>query len=107
MNTSGSYDLSPNGYIIHGGDSVDKGPGDIRVVKTLVSLKKKYPSRVFLMLGNRDFNKLRFPAELDGSTLSTSSDIYWDVKHKPYSVWCEEKLQQPSLVPSKVSVSES
>jgi len=99
---SGSFDLSPNGYLIHGGDAVDKGPGDIRVVKALISLKKRYPERVFLILGNRDFNKLRFPAELEPSTLQTSTDVYWDDKHKPYTTWCEENLRQPSLVPSKL-----
>ena len=92
-NASGSYDLSPNGYLIHGGDTVDKGPGDIRVVKILVALKKKYPERVFLILGNRDFNKLRFPAELQEGTLSKSTDVYWDAKHKPYGAWCEEKVR--------------
>ena len=39
---------------VYGGDTVDKGPGDIRLVRALVALKKKYPDRVFLLVGNRD-----------------------------------------------------
>ncbi|GMH74691.1 hypothetical protein TL16_g06531 [Triparma laevis f. inornata] len=102
VNSSGSYDLSPNGYFVYGGDSVDKGPADIRTVKMLTALKKKYPERVFLILGNRDINKLRFPAELDEKTLATSSDIYWDSRHTPFAAWCQEKLQQPTEQASKI-----
>tara|TARA_B100000795_G_scaffold180675_1_gene136847 strand:- start:288 stop:506 length:219 start_codon:yes stop_codon:yes gene_type:complete len=39
--------------------------GSIRVVNTLVKLKRKYPNRVVLLLGNRDLNKLRLSSELD------------------------------------------
>jgi len=48
---------------VHGGDSCDKGGpvgGSVRVVRTLVALKKKYPDRVALILGNRDLNKMRY-----------------------------------------------
>ncbi|GMI01964.1 hypothetical protein TrST_g6105 [Triparma strigata] len=102
VNSTGGYDLSPNGYFVYGGDSVDKGTADIRVVKMLVALKKKYPERVFLILGNRDMNKLRFPAELDEKSLATSSDIYWDSRHTPFAAWCQEKLQQPTEQASKI-----
>jgi len=34
------------------------------VVRTLVALKKKYPDRVTLILGNRDLNKMRWTAQL-------------------------------------------
>ena len=55
-----------DGYgFIFGGDSVDKGSGDIRVVRDLLQLKRTYPSRVFLLIGNRDLNKLRFGSELE------------------------------------------
>lgn len=58
---------------VFGGDAVDKGPGDMAVVKDLLDLKKRYPERVFLLIGNRDANKLRFTSELD--------DAYWS-KHE-------------------------
>lgn len=32
-------------------------------------LKKKYPDRVVLLVGNRDVNKMRFTSELDDSEL--------------------------------------
>jgi hypothetical protein len=51
-------DLAPDAHFVFGGDVTDKGSGDIRLCKTLISLKEKYPDRVFLLLGNRDVNKL-------------------------------------------------
>jgi hypothetical protein len=52
---------------VHGGDACDKGGavgGTVRVVRTLVALKRKYPDRVTLILGNRDLNKMRWTAQL-------------------------------------------
>lgn len=57
-------------YFVFGGDAVDKGPGDIRLVRALVDLKRRYPDRVFLIVGNRDVNKLRFTAELSQEDMS-------------------------------------
>ena len=54
-------ELTPGWHFIHGGDSCDKGGavgGSIRVVRTLVRLKRKYPERVHLLIGNRDANKV-------------------------------------------------
>jgi hypothetical protein len=53
--------LLPNDYFVFGGDLFDKGPGDIRLAKQLVALKRRYPTRVFLIMGNRDISKFRFP----------------------------------------------
>lgn len=69
MLKDGSLDiqLKEGWRFIFGGDAVDKGHtegGSIRVVKSLVRLKQKYPKRVTLLLGNRDVNKLRFSSEL-------------------------------------------
>jgi hypothetical protein len=47
----GELQLAPNGYLVHGGDSPDKGCGDIQVVKALVGLKTRYPRQVFLIFG--------------------------------------------------------
>ena len=41
--------LRPNTHFIYGGDSVDKGPGDIRLCRALDGLKKRYPDRVHLL----------------------------------------------------------
>jgi len=49
---------------VFGGDVGDKGPYDVTLCKMFVDFKNRYPSRVFLILGNRDLNKLRYTAEL-------------------------------------------
>lgn len=71
-------------YFVYGGDSVDKGPGDIRLCRALVSLKKKHPDRVFLLVGNRDLNKLRLTSELSTADMARKIDEipppHWDPK---------------------------
>jgi len=49
---------------VYGGDTCDKGDGDIRIVQALVAFKGKHPDRVHLLVGNRDLNKIRVSAEL-------------------------------------------
>jgi hypothetical protein len=49
---------------VYGGDTQDKGIGDIRFTKLLLALKQEHPDRVQLIIGNRDANKLRLAAEL-------------------------------------------
>lgn len=56
--------LADHCAFVHGGDAFDKGSGDLRVARLLVDLKQRHPDRVFLLLGNRDVNKLRLAAEL-------------------------------------------
>ncbi|CAE7226602.1 unnamed protein product, partial [Symbiodinium pilosum] len=51
-------------YFVFGGDVFDKGLGDLRIAGQLLEFKKSHPDRVWLLAGNRDLNKLRFPAEL-------------------------------------------
>ena len=56
--------LTPGWHFVFGGDSCDKGGavgGSIRVVRSLVRLKRKYPDRVHLLIGNRDANKVLAP----------------------------------------------
>ena len=87
FNESGAADLSlKDGWMaVFGGDAVDKGPeggvgGSVRVVRTLVALKEKYGSRVVLILGNRDLNKMRLTSELAASQLRLLEDVpgpYW------------------------------
>ena len=70
---------------VHGGDAPDKGNavgGSVRVVRTLLRLKAKYPDRVILLLGNRDINKIRLsselaPSQLDPSRLVTTPGPFW------------------------------
>ena len=65
-------------HFVFGGDSVDKGGevgGSIRVVRSLLRLKNKYPARVTLILGNRDINKIRMTSELHEDELSAWSEV--------------------------------
>ena len=94
----GILTLRENGILVFGGDACDKGPGDIRFSKTLLSLKRRYWDSVFIILGNRDLNKIRFYAEL--APLETGSSfeqrkspygagVYWvnadmNMKYKDY-----------------------
>lgn len=92
---AGQLDLAEGGYLVHGGDGVDKGDGDIRVVRLLTRLKRRYPDRVVLIMGNRDVNKLRFGSELaEGETGDVDPGmIYWDPKHVPYARWLEHRAE--------------
>jgi hypothetical protein len=64
-----SLTLRDGAYFCYGGDVFDRGPGDIRIANTLIRLKRRYPDRVFLIMGNRDINKLRLASELHESDL--------------------------------------
>ncbi len=62
---SGRLELRDKGaHFVYGGDCFDKGAGDARLARALVDLKRRHPDRVFLLLGNRDVNKMRLRAEL-------------------------------------------
>ena len=103
--TSSETTSNENYYFVFGGDSVDKGTGDIRLNRCLVEFKKKYPNRVFLLVGNRDLNKLRFSAEL------SSEDLARDVRSIPGPHWdpsaptLAEYLRTTFMVEDKESIS--
>eukprot|EP01083_Nonionella_stella_P187788 690872_1 len=63
--------METKGYFVVGGDTVDRGIGDMRMVTSLVAFKLKYPQRVIFIIGNRDFNKLRLQRELNGPLIDT------------------------------------
>lgn len=65
--------LAPQVALVYGGDVGDKGPGTIRIVRILLALKKRYPKRVFLILGNRDLNKIRITSEMADLELSRAA----------------------------------
>ncbi|MBI5516885.1 MAG: metallophosphoesterase [Deltaproteobacteria bacterium] len=58
--------LHPDAVLVFGGDAVDRGPDGRRFLRALVDVKLRHPSRVVLLAGNRDINKLRLPRELRG-----------------------------------------
>lgn len=76
LQNSGIFTSGANGYeLVDGakfvflGDSVDRGPNGRKIWSTLLELKEKYPDRVFLILGNRDINKLRISSDLNDAHL--------------------------------------
>lgn len=95
--------VGPNSYFVYGGDAVDKGPGDIRMVRCLVDLKRRHPDRVFLLVGNRDLNKLRFSAELSDADLARDATSipppHWD----PKAPTLTEFLTKENLPDNKVN----
>ena len=85
IDDSGGLDelrLRPGCHFVFGGDSVDKSSGDLRFLRSLLALRQRDPDRVHLVLGNRDINKMRLLAELDGSrdnwlAASEHPGVYW------------------------------
>eukprot|EP00164_Ancoracysta_twista_P007886 GFYU01011287.1.p1 GENE.GFYU01011287.1~~GFYU01011287.1.p1 ORF type:complete len:476 (-),score=136.32 GFYU01011287.1:121-1548(-) len=61
--------LKDGWHFVYGGDVCDKNNGTLRFLTQIVALKKKDPSRVTFLVGNRDCNKMRFTAELDDAAL--------------------------------------
>jgi len=92
--------LADGAYLVHGGDVVDKGPGDIRTTVALVRLKTLHPGRVFLLLGNRDINKLRFGTELAEFADASAVDVFWDKKHTRHADWLEAQGAETSALSS-------
>jgi len=56
--------LEDGWHFVFGGDAWDKGPGTLRVLDTMVRAKKHWPSRVHLLFGNRDLNRMGWISEL-------------------------------------------
>jgi hypothetical protein len=74
---AGVLELRDNCYIVYGGDTCDRGCGDLQVLNDLIYLKETYPDRVHLLMGNRDINKLRFAVALTPQVLSLRPACYW------------------------------
>ena len=64
-------------HFVFGGDACDRGCGDLRVMRDLVFLKRKYHDRVHLIIGNRDANKMRLFFELRAEFLTQPPSVYW------------------------------
>lgn len=55
----GEIDLRHGKSFVFLGDLSDRGPGTQRIMETFLKLKRKYPKRVTLILGNREINKMK------------------------------------------------
>lgn len=52
-------DIGSNVKLVFLGDLVDNGKNSIRLLQSMTQLKARYPDRVILIGGNRDYNKIR------------------------------------------------
>ena len=74
---TGHLVLSADCHFVFGGDVVDRGPGDLRVLSDLINLRRAYPDRVHFIMGNRDINKMRIPVELHPSVMKIPPKVFW------------------------------
>eukprot|EP00966_Prymnesium_polylepis_P094575 2189241-Prymnesium_polylepis.4 len=98
--------LADGWMFVHGGDTVDKGGlvgGSIRVVRTLCRLKRKYPKRVILLLGNRDLNKMRLTRELQDSSKYYARDQVANVAWPAPCVPLEKRVSPDMLLRKKLA----
>lgn len=83
--------LKDDWHFVFGGDTCDKGPGSLRCLQALVSLKRRYPDRVHLLMGNRDINKMRLTSEYTDQELALLSPespaAYWVPEDKRTKPW--------------------
>lgn len=90
LDGDGSLVLADGWRFVFGGDVVDKAPGSLRCVKALVQMKRAYPDRVVLLLGNRDINKMRFTSELHSDEIAAVHDV-------PGPFWVDADQRVPPL----------
>lgn len=70
---------NPNNRIAFLGDYFDKGPYVLSTISHIVELKNEYPKRIYIILGNRDINKLRLFYEVETPQLIPRNEEYgWD-----------------------------
>ena len=77
-----------NSMFVFGGDTQDRGIGDIRFVNILLKFKDEYPERVEFIIGNRDANKIRFYSELSEKITKTNKYLS---KYDKFPYWVDEK----------------
>ncbi|CAH0480205.1 unnamed protein product [Peronospora belbahrii] len=68
-----TLELRDDCMLVFGGDAGDKGDHTLKCYEQLVSLKKRHPEHVVLLVGNRDVNKMRFTSELHDTEMNLHS----------------------------------
>jgi len=67
LSSTDQLHVKDGGRLVFGGDAIDRGPAGRRIVRALLEVKRRQPSQVVLLAGNRDINKMRLATELTGS----------------------------------------
>jgi hypothetical protein len=99
----GSLALRDGTVFVFGGDAFDRGVGDVRVGTELVALKKAYPERVVLLMGNRDINKMRFTSELSLDVPpSEAFGAWWDPSAPTLAQYYEKNPGMPDTVTNRL-----
>lgn len=75
--SAGALVLRPQYHLVFGGDICDRGKGDLRITTEIVTLAKKYPNKVHIILGNRDINKIRLATELETQYVKQKLGVFW------------------------------
>ena len=67
---------------------------------TISTIPRKYPARVFLLMGNRDINKMRLSAELSDEAMmkgpEAAFEAWWDPKAPTLMKYLTTKGSQTS-----------
>lgn len=84
-----------HGYFVYGGDVGDKWRQSIRLCRTLLEFKCRYPHRVTFLLGNRDIKKMYLGWEIHNYMSPDLSQPYlFDWMNKDVSESYKEYIQQ-------------
>lgn len=87
--------LNANYKFVFMGDTVDKGPESLKILSALLELKRNYPDRVVLILGNRDINKIRLLKELSPQALQEAPNE--SIATQTLTDWLKEKRIGPEM----------
>lgn len=78
-------DLGINCEIVFGGNITGKGSGDIRIMREILSLKERYPSRVHIILGSLEISRMRIPFELTDAMLYEKTVTFYSPEEEDSS----------------------
>lgn len=91
-----------NSQFVYGGDVGDKGAFSLRLLRLLVNLKRREPSRVHLIVGNREAKMTRILDELGqgGSRgrLAAAPAVFWNLQRPPIAFVAEEMQKRKLLM---------
>ena len=89
---------NPDNRIAFLGDYFDKGPFVLSTIRNIVKLKNEYKERIYIILGNRDVNKLRLFYEVETSQLVQLNQEYgWKTWNKFYENYKNAKTPEDRI----------